>query len=146
MADTIWVALRAIKIRRKCIFDDICIVQGFMLWVTRSFAASKGHNADTLVKVFTMIQELLESLLSHASKFHQLFELFCCCHKQNQESVADTYEVDMLDELVPAFLLRVWWWPVEFAKDHYLQYLLQKMITFGLQFSFVSLESSLSII
>ena len=61
-----------------------------------------------LVKVFTMIQELLESLLSHADEFHQLFELFCCRHQRNQESVTDTYEVDMLDEFVLASLLRVW--------------------------------------
>ena len=78
----------------------------------------------TLVKVFTMIQELLESLLWHSGEFHQLFELFCCRHRRNQESVADSYEVDMLDEHAFPYLPRVWQWPVGFGRDRDLQYLL----------------------
>ena len=60
-----------------------------------------------LVKVFTMIQEHPESLLSHAGESHQQYVLFCYHHRQSQGSIADSCEVDMLDDPVPVSFFRV---------------------------------------
>ena len=154
MAGAIWVALRAIKIQRKYISIDIHIVREFMLWVTRSFAASKSYSAEHWWKFLQWSKSCLNHFYGTQANFinclncsvvvidgtrnrsQTLMKLICSTSlflllsfesgdgRWNLRKII-IYSIYCLIDLI------------EF---------MQKMITFGLQFSFVSLESSLSII
>ena len=59
-------------------------------------------------EVFTVILELLGSLLSHAGESDQHLELLDCHSPMSQESAADSCGAGMLGERAFVFLLRVW--------------------------------------
>ena len=77
---------------------------------------------------FTVILELPGLLLSRAGGFDQCFQSLDCYLPMSQELAAGSYEVDILDEHVSAYLPRVWRWPVGSGKDRDLQYLLLDLL------------------
>ena len=101
MADTIWIALRAINHKNKFL-DKI-----------KLFVNSGNYNAWNDLTVILGPPRLL---LSRACGSDQCSWLLGCCPLMSSESAAGSCEVDMLDGHISVCLPRVWRWLVESRK------------------------------